>query len=148
MTKATKQTAATEPPERQPGRAPHVRDPRVAKRVETWVALGVAITLVGQLEHMDCKTLRKWYGTELQLGAVRANARVAQALFRAATEDRDVKAMIFWMRSRAGWIITPAPLPEVPLELALGKKTYASLVAARSHEHTAWADLLEPHGLQ
>ena len=51
------------------------------------------------------KTLRKHYRQELRYGHVKANAKVAENLFRKATgEGREsVIAAIFWMKTRAQW---------------------------------------------
>jgi len=52
---------------------------------------------------IDAKTLRKHFGRELELGSIEATAKVAQSLFRMATEGKHVAAAIFWMKARAGW---------------------------------------------
>ena len=52
---------------------------------------------------IDAKTLRKHFGRELELGSIEATAKVAQSLFRMATEGKNVAAAIFWMKARAGW---------------------------------------------
>jgi hypothetical protein len=54
---------------------------------------------------IDPKTLRKHYRDELDHGHVKANAKVAENLFRKATgEGREaVTAAIFWLKARAGW---------------------------------------------
>ncbi len=52
---------------------------------------------------IDPKTLRKHFRTELDLGAIEATAKVAQSLFRMATDGNNVGAAIFWMKARAGW---------------------------------------------
>jgi hypothetical protein len=54
---------------------------------------------------VDPKTLRKYYRGELDHGHVKANAKVAENLFRKATGDgrEAVIAAIFWMKTRAGW---------------------------------------------
>jgi hypothetical protein len=51
------------------------------------------------------KTLRKHYRGELDHGHVKANAKVAENLYRKATgEGREaVIAAIFWLKTRAGW---------------------------------------------
>jgi hypothetical protein len=51
------------------------------------------------------KTLRKHYRGELDHGHVKANAKVAENLFRKATGDgrEAVIAAIFWLKTRAGW---------------------------------------------
>jgi hypothetical protein len=52
---------------------------------------------------IDPKTLRKHFRDELDRGSVEATAKVAQSLFRMATEGNNVAAAIFWMKARAGW---------------------------------------------
>ena len=52
---------------------------------------------------IDAKTLRKYFRNELDRGSVEATAKVAQTLFHLATIDRNVTAVIFWMKARAGW---------------------------------------------
>ena len=59
---------------------------------------GIAIHL-----SIDPKTLRKHFGDELDRGSVEATAKVAQTLFQLATVDKNVAAVIFWMKARAGW---------------------------------------------
>lgn len=67
---------------------------------------------------IDAKTLRKHYREELDRGMVEANAKVAQSLFRMATQGNNVAAAIFWMKARAGWrekqtvehSVAPSPL--------------------------------------
>jgi len=53
----------------------------------------------------DPKTLRKHYRDELDTGETKANAMVAQNLFRKATGDgrESVTAAIFWLKTRARW---------------------------------------------
>lgn len=52
---------------------------------------------------IDAKTLRKHYKDELRDGKFEANRKVAKTLFAAATEGGSVAAMIFWLKSQAGW---------------------------------------------
>jgi hypothetical protein len=52
---------------------------------------------------IDAKTLRKYFARELELGSIEATTKVAQSLFRMATEGKNVAAAIFWMKARAGW---------------------------------------------
>lgn len=54
---------------------------------------------------IDPKTLRKHYRSELDHGHVKANAKVAENLYRKATGDgrEAVIAAIFWLKTRAGW---------------------------------------------
>ena len=47
--------------------------------------------------------IRKHFRAELDRGAIEAITKVAQSLFRTATEGNNVAAAIFWMKARAGW---------------------------------------------
>jgi hypothetical protein len=66
---------------------------------------GVPEIDLGRVVGIDPKTLRKHYREELSRGHVKANAKVAENLFRKATgEGREaVIAAIFWLKTRAGW---------------------------------------------
>ena len=65
-------------------------------------------------------TLRKYYRKELDAGVVLANAKVAESLFKQATDQNkpNVVAAIFWMKARAGWC-------DKPPEECVGKKEKA-----------------------
>jgi hypothetical protein len=71
---------------------------------------GVAEADIGRVIGIDAKTLRKHYRDELDLGHVKANAKVAENLFRKATgEGREsVTAAIFLLKTRARWKETSA----------------------------------------
>jgi hypothetical protein len=71
---------------------------------------GVAEADIARVIGIDPKTLRKHYRDELDLGHVKANAKVAENLFRKATgEGREsVTAAIFWLKTRARWKETTA----------------------------------------
>jgi hypothetical protein len=58
---------------------------------------------------IDPKTLRKHYRDEIDLGATKATAKVAEFLFRKATTEgpQCVTAAIFWMKTRGGWREAP-----------------------------------------
>ncbi len=74
---------------------------------------------------IDPKTLRKHYRDELDTGHVKANAKVAESLFRKATGDgrQSVTAAIFWLKTRAGWKETSVheigPAPDFPTTIDL-----------------------------
>ena len=88
---------------------------------------------------VDAKTLRKHFWTELEVGHVEANAKVAASLFKKATgEGREaVVAAIFWLKCRAGW-------RERPATDDLGKKEQRALEAETAERGTSWESLLEP----
>jgi len=48
-------------------------------------------------------TLREHFRLEIDTGTVEVNAKVAEALFKNATENENVTAQIFWLKTRAHW---------------------------------------------
>ena len=52
---------------------------------------------------IDAKTLRKYYREELDKAHIKANVKVANALFNQAVNKGNVSAQIFWLKARAGW---------------------------------------------
>lgn len=107
------------------------------KQVETLAAFGIPEWDIAKVVGVDPKTLRKHYRDELDLGHIKANAKVAQNLFnKACGEGREsVTAAIFWLRTRAGWREQPAG--EEP-----GKKETANREAFTAANGTAWESLL------
>jgi hypothetical protein len=72
------------------GRPSHKPDPALRRQVEAMAGYGVAEVDIARVIGIDAKTLRKPYRDELDLGHVKANAKVAENLFRKATgEGRD-----------------------------------------------------------
>jgi len=69
---------------------------------------------------IDEKTLRKYYRDELDLAKAKANATIGGALFNKA-KGGDTSAMIFWMKTQAGWRETKEPdeAPDLAAALAL-----------------------------
>ena len=66
---------------------------------------------------MDPKTLRKHYRRELDISKIKANMTVAKSLFRNATENENVSAQIFWLKTQARW-----KEPENTTELRVDEK--------------------------
>ena len=87
------------------GRKAHRPDIAQRRQVEAMAGYGVPEAEIAGLIEVDAKTLRKHYRRELDGGHVRANAKVAENLYRRATgEGREaVVAAIFWLKTRAGW---------------------------------------------
>ena len=87
------------------GRHSHQPDPATRRQVEALAGFGVPEADIAGVVGVDPKTLRKHYRHELRQGHVKANAKVAENLFRKATGDgrEAVIAAIFWMKTRAGW---------------------------------------------
>jgi hypothetical protein len=87
------------------GRRAHKPDPTSRRQVEAMAGYGVPEADIAGVIGVDPKTLRKHYRDELKNGHVKANAKVAENLYRKATgEGREaVIAAIFWLKTRAGW---------------------------------------------
>jgi hypothetical protein len=91
------------------GRRAHRPDERGRRQVEALAAYGVPEADIARVVGIDPKTLRKHYRDELDLGATKATAKVAEFLFRKATTEgpQCVTAAIFWMKTRGGWREAP-----------------------------------------
>lgn len=87
------------------GRPAHFPDTQSRRQVEALAGYGVPEKEIGGVIGIDAKTLRKHYRDELDHGHTKANAKVAENLYRKATgEGREaVIAAIFWLKTRAGW---------------------------------------------
>ena len=89
------------------------------------------------------KTLRRRFPEELRRGYARANAAVAEALYKAACGDGpgSVRAAIWWLKCRAGWStrrpagptsnwgVLVAPAPVTPEEWLATSKRYNESLA-------------------
>jgi hypothetical protein len=86
-------------------RRSHKPDPTSRRQVEAMAGYGVPEADIAGVVGIDPKTLRKHYRGELDHGHVKANAKVAENLYRKATGDgrEAVIAAIFWLKTRAGW---------------------------------------------
>jgi hypothetical protein len=75
------------------------------RQVEAMAGFGLPEAAIGKVLDIDLDTLRFHYRRELETGAIKANAKVAENLFRKTTgEGREaVIAAILWMKTRAGW---------------------------------------------
>ncbi len=75
------------------------------KQVEALAGFGVSETDLAKVVAVDVEALRQLYPFELEAAPIKANARVAENLFRRATgEGREaVIAAIFWLKARARW---------------------------------------------
>jgi hypothetical protein len=74
-------------------------------------AVGIAESQIAKCigEHgLSPMTLRKHFRRELDTSLLKANARVAQALYIEAVEKHNVTAMIFFLRCKGGWFQTDA----------------------------------------
>ena len=104
-------------------RPSHQPDAFHRRQVEALAGYGVPEADIASLVGIDAKTLRKHYGHELAFGHTKANAKVAENLFRKATGDgrESVIAAIFWLKARGRWKETVlnehAGVPDSPVQL-------------------------------
>ena len=123
------------------GRPPMEPTDEQRRQVKAMAAYGIPHLDISAVLQIDAKTLRKHFWIELQTGAIEANAKVAQSLFKRATEaagSSGTQAAIFWLRCRAGWKEIEAPAAPEPL----GKKEEREMVAQHAERGTDWESLL------
>jgi hypothetical protein len=92
----------TDKPKQPNGRPPHEPSPASRQLVQLHATIGTRQDIIADILGIDKKTLSKHYREELDQAMARANASVGGALFNKATKG-DTAAMIFWMKTRAGW---------------------------------------------
>ena len=82
----------------------HEHEPTDAMRqtVQLHATVGTTQEDIARIIGIDAKTLRKHYRDELDLSRAKANATIGGALFNKA-KGGDTAAMIFWMKTQAGW---------------------------------------------
>ncbi len=73
--------------------------------VEQLAAFGIPQADIAKMVKVAKNTLLRHYAEELETGAIKANAKVAGALFKAATGTGQgaITAAIFWLKTRARW---------------------------------------------
>lgn len=129
------------------GRPPHEPNPQTRAMAETFSAFGIPQDDIARLIGITAPTLREHYREELDLGLLKANAKVAQNLFAIACKPtrEGLDAAKFWLRVRAGWSeYSPAPRPPtVDPDEGLGKKEIANRDAQTAEQGTSWDGLLK-----
>ena len=84
--------------------APHHEvTPELQAKVKAMSAFGITQPQMCAYLGISEDTLQRHYRHELDTAQVDANVKVANRLFRKATEDGDTSSMIFWLKTRAGW---------------------------------------------
>ena len=86
-------------------RQPHQPDDKSRKQVLLMSGIGLTQDQIARVMLVSDETLRKYYSDELETGAAKMNAAVAQNLYSIATSKGQgaVAAAIFWMKTRANW---------------------------------------------
>lgn len=120
-------------------RKAHLPTDAARRQVEAMAAYGIPEWDVARVLGVDPKTLRKHYGEELATGHVKANARVAETLFKKAISPDltapSVNAAMFWLKTRAGW-------KEQRAHDEPGKKDIQLAEAHTAHVGSDWDRLL------
>lgn len=84
------------------GRPAHQPTDQNRLQVKTLAAVGIRHEDIAAKLGISADTLTKYYRQELDDGRVDANAVVAKSLYEQAKAG-NTAAMIFWLKTRAGW---------------------------------------------
>jgi hypothetical protein len=85
------------------GRPPHEPTEKSRAKVKALSAYGTPQEQIARALDIHRETLTKYYRDELDLGAIEANAKVAETLFQQGVRDGNTTALIWWTKSRMGW---------------------------------------------
>lgn len=127
------------------GRPLYVPTDKERAQCKALAAMGVPNTDIAIVLQISTPTLRRHFRHELDAGIIEANAKVAQSLFKQATDPAkpSVVAAIFWLKVRAGWTEAGARDPNAPpREETPGKKEQANRAARVAQNGTEWESLL------
>lgn len=121
------------------GRPPYEPTEKDRAQVKTMAAMGIPDYDIAKVMNLSSPTIRKYFWTELETGHIEANAKVAQSLFKQATDPTNPKSAtccIFWLKCRAGW-------REEDNREPLGKKEQQATLAQSAEDGTTWDGLLQ-----
>ena len=123
------------------GRPSHVPTDETRNMVESLSGFGIPQDEIARRVGIDPKTLRFYYADQIELGSIKATAKVAQNLVTMACKPtrEGLSAAIFWLKVRAGWS-EYAPRPRS--EESLGKKEAAERDALTAGTGTEWGRLV------
>jgi len=123
------------------GRPPHVPTNETRNLVESLSGFGIPQDEIARLLGIDPKTLRFHYADQIELGTIKATAKVAQNLFTMACKPtrEGLSAAIFWLKVRAGW---SEYAPKRPAEEPVGKKEAAERDALTAGDDNEWGRLV------
>jgi hypothetical protein len=86
-----------------PSRPRHTVTEKTRAEVSALASFGTVHDDIATYLGISQDTLIRKYKRELSDARIKANAKVAQSLYRMATEQNNVVAMIFWLKTRARW---------------------------------------------
>ena len=84
------------------GRPPHQPTDQTRLQAKTLAAVGIKHEDIAAKIGISADTLVKYYKQELDDGRVDANAQIGKSLYEQAKAG-NTAAMIFWLKTRAGW---------------------------------------------
>lgn len=82
---------------------PHKPTDKLRGEVSALTSFGNTQEQIAAHLGISVDTLSRHYHDELANSVLRANAQVAKGLFKKATEDDNLSAMMFWLKTRARW---------------------------------------------
>lgn len=85
-----------------PGRPAHKPTEQSRTQVKTLAAVGIRHEDIASKLGISADTLTKYYRQELDEGRIDANAQIGKSLYEQA-KTGNTTAMIFWLKTRAGW---------------------------------------------
>lgn len=83
--------------------ARYQRSEKAAKEVMLLASFGITQEEIAEYLDIGVETLRKLYSRELKIANTNATKNVATRLYHKAVVQDDLKAQIFWLRTRAKW---------------------------------------------
>jgi biotin operon repressor len=100
------------------GRPPHQPTSSDRGQVSYMASMGIPQAQIARKLRISRGTLRKHYRDELRDAGIDQNFAVAKTLYELATIDKNVFAVIFWLRTRAGFKVDGptqgSPCPSAP----------------------------------
>jgi len=84
------------------GRPPHQPTDQTRLQAKTLAAVGIKHEDIAAKIGISADTLVKYYKQELDDGRVDSNAQIGKSLYEQAKAG-NTAAMIFWLKTRAGW---------------------------------------------
>ena len=84
------------------GRPPHQPTDQTRLQAKTLAAVGIRHEDIAAKIGISADTLVKYYKQELDDGRVDSNAQIGKSLYEQAKAG-NTTAMIFWLKTRAGW---------------------------------------------